>query len=93
MTTALLPNLLIADLSHALNDEDDAVVTVEEVGYGSFIIVDPTITTRSVGGIEITEGPTTKNVPGFYVIFEKDGRRYTAQFTLYAGRELNDETR
>ena len=90
MSNQVLPNLLIADLSHALNGEEDAVVTVDEVGYGSFIVVDPTITTKSVGGIGVAEGPSTKSVPGFYVTFEKNGRRYTAQFTLYAGQQLGE---
>ena len=73
-----LPNLLIADLSHALNGEEDATVTVETVDYAVF--------TR----LEV-ETLGEKKEPGIAVTFEKDGRRYVAHLSLYDGRELEDD--
>lgn len=87
-----LPHLLIADLAHALNGEDDAVVTVHEVFYSAFITIDHTKTSRVVAGMTVTEGPTTRDTPGFTVVFSKAGKRYTAQFTQYAGWELQEGT-
>ena len=70
-----LDPLLLADLSHALNGESDAVVSVETVGYARFEVLD-------------VRALSTKSVPGIFVVFEKDGERFVAQLTLYAGERL-----